>query len=108
MDHGLPDKTISAIRDVLAAFPQVEKVVLYGSRAKGTFKSGSDIDLALLGDDLDDRLISRIYWALDDLLLPYKIDLSPFAKLKHERLVEHIKSAGIPIYDRVRQGALSR
>ncbi|HEY2800814.1 MAG TPA: nucleotidyltransferase domain-containing protein [Chthoniobacterales bacterium] len=105
MDHGLPEKTISAIQGVLTAFPQVEKAILYGSRAKGNYQRGSDIDLALFGDELSDRLISRIYWALDDLLLPYKIDLSHFAKLKHERLVEHIQSAGISIYDRAGQEA---
>ncbi len=108
MDHGLPEKTISAIQDVLTGFPQVDKAVLYGSRAKGNFQHGSDIDLTLFGDELDDRLISRIYWALDDLLLPYKIDLSDFARLKHERLVEHIRSAGISIYDRAGQESAAR
>lgn len=105
MGHGLPKEAISAIKDVLTAFPQVEKTVLYGSRAKSNHKIGSDIDLALFGDELDDRLMSRIFWALDDLLLPYKIDLSHFAKLRHPRLVEHIRSAGISIYDREGRGA---
>ncbi|MFN9945187.1 MAG: nucleotidyltransferase domain-containing protein, partial [bacterium] len=58
------------IQQVLAGFPEVEKAVLYGSRAKGNYKPGSDIDLTLFGEELDERVMSRLYWALDDLLLP--------------------------------------
>ena len=99
MNHGLSEQTISAIRGVLTAFPQVEKAVLYGSRAKGTFKTGSDIDLTLFGGELTDRILSRIYWALDDLLLPYKIDLSRFQDLRHPGLIDHIQRVGLPIYE---------
>ena len=98
MNHGLSEPTISAIRGVLTAFPQVEKAVIYGSRAKGNFKRGSDIDLTLFGGDLTDRIESRIYWALDDLLLPYKIDLSRFSELRHPALIDHIQRVGLPIY----------
>lgn len=99
MNHGLSEKTISAIRDVLKAFPQVEKAVIYGSRAKGNYMPGSDIDLTLFGGELTDRIESRIYWALDDLLLPYKIDLSRFAELRHPALIDHIQRVGLPIYE---------
>lgn len=100
MSHGLPADTVSAIQGVLAAFPEVEKAVLYGSRAKGNHKHGSDIDLTLFGAELTDRLSSQIYWALDDLLLPYKIDLSLFTELRHEALIDHIRQVGIPLYER--------
>jgi predicted nucleotidyltransferase len=81
-------------------FPQVEKAVVYGSRAKGNFKPGSDIDLTLFGDGLTDQVTSRIYWALDDLVLPYKIDLSLFSGLKRPALIDHIRRIGIVLYTR--------
>lgn len=98
--HGLTTQTLEKIHAVLSSFPQVEKAVVYGSRAKGNFKPGSDIDLALFGDGLTDTMMSRIYWALDDLLLPYKIDLSLFSGLKHPALIDHIRRVGIVLYTR--------
>jgi uncharacterized protein len=98
--HGLTGQTVEKIQAVLASFPEVEKVVVYGSRAKGNFKPGSDIDLALFGDGITDKVTSRIYWALDDLLLPYKIDLSLFSALKHPALIDHIRRVGIAVYIR--------
>jgi predicted nucleotidyltransferase len=100
MNHGLSADTVARITSVLADFPDVEKAVLYGSRAKGNYRKGSDIDLTLFGDGLTDEIMSRIYWALDDLLLPYKIDLSLFSGLKEPALLDHIRRAGIALYTR--------
>jgi predicted nucleotidyltransferase len=75
MKHGLPQKTVAQITGSLARFPEVEKAILFGSRAKGTHKRGSDIDLALVGSQLDWRTVGRIEDALDDLLLPYQFSL---------------------------------
>jgi predicted nucleotidyltransferase len=100
MSHGLSADTVDRITSVLAAFPEVEKAVLYGSRAKGDYRKGSDIDLTLFGDGLTDTVMSRIYWALDDLSLPYKIDLSLFSRLKHLALIDHIRRVGIVLYTR--------
>lgn len=106
MNHGLPDHVVSAVQLVLAAFPEVEQALLYGSRAKGTFKRGSDVDLTLCGRELNQRLLGKIDAALDHLLLPYKIDLSLFADLRHEPLIEHIRRVGAPIYVRTAVAAL--
>jgi predicted nucleotidyltransferase len=100
MSHGLSADTVDRITSVLAAFPEVEKAVLYGSRAKRDYRKGSDIDLTLFGDGLTDTVMSRIYWALDDLSLPYKIDLSLFSRLKHPALIDHIGRVGIVLYAR--------
>jgi predicted nucleotidyltransferase len=100
MNHGLSADTVARITSVLARFPDVEKAVIYGSRAKGNHRKGSDIDLTLFGDGLNDTVMSRIYWALDDLLLPYKIDLSLFSGLKEPALVDHIRRVGIVLYTR--------
>lgn len=98
--HGLSDRTLEEIHAVLAGFPQVEKAVLYGSRAKGNFRTGSDIDLTLFGDALDHTLLSRIDNALDDLLLPYRIDLSIFSTITHADLIDHIRRVGVVFYEK--------
>ncbi|MEK7728888.1 MAG: nucleotidyltransferase domain-containing protein [candidate division KSB1 bacterium] len=102
MKHGLEEKAVTQIQSVLAAFPAVEKAVLYGSRAKGNFKPGSDIDLALYGSGLSLQALHRIEDALDDLLLPYHIDLAIFARIANAELREHIQRVGVVFYERER------
>lgn len=94
MKHGLKAETVAQIQNVLAAFPSVEKAVLYGSRAKGNFKPGSDIDLALYGSGLNLQTLHRIEGALDDLLLPYYVDLVIFERIRNDELREHITRVG--------------
>ena len=103
MNHGLSAATVDKICGVLARHPQVEKAILYGSRAKGNYKHGSDIDLTLEGEGLGYHDLLGIMGELDDLLLPYTIDLSIFRMLVHEGLREHIQRVGQEFY--CRQGA---
>jgi type I restriction enzyme S subunit len=105
MKYGLTEKAVEKICAVFARFPAIEKAVLYGSRAKGNFKTGSDIDLTLYGEALTADLRSAIASALDDLLLPYTIDLSIFDELNHAKLREHIERVGVLFYERANQGA---
>lgn len=100
MRFGLPEETIAEIQSVLALYPEVEKAVLYGSRATGNFKPGSDIDLTLVGAELTRIHLLGIMSDLDDLLLPWMIDLSLFATLDHPGLREHIKRVGVTLYER--------
>ncbi len=100
MRHGLPQHTVDQIRGVLEQYPAVERAVLYGSRAKGNYKPGSDIDLTLHGTGLTPALCATIAEALDDLLLPYTIDLSVFAELRHPELEAHIQRVGVVFYQR--------
>ena len=100
MNHGLTSETVDRIRSVLARFPEVEKAVLYGSRAKGNYKRGSDIDLTLFGSGLKASVLSQINSGLDDLLLPYKIDISIFAKISHSDLIDHIRRVGVVFYEK--------
>ena len=95
---GLSAATLEQICTTLARFPQVEKGALYGSRAKGNFKPGSDIDLTLRGEGLTLSLLGDIDMALDDLLLPYEIDLSVYDQIRHAELVAHIDRVGRVIY----------
>jgi predicted nucleotidyltransferase len=95
---GLDESTVARINDVFAQFSAVEGAILYGSRAKGTFKPGSDIDLALLGDTLTETQLLRLENQLDDLMLPYQFDICRFATLQNPQLIEHIQRVGQTFY----------
>jgi predicted nucleotidyltransferase len=97
---GLPEKTVVEIGGVLAGHPAVEKAILYGSRAKENYKRGSDIDLTLVGNGLDHRDLLKIMDELDELLLPYTIDLSILHMIDHAGLLDHIQRVGKEFYRR--------
>lgn len=102
--HGLSARTVGQIRDALGRFPEVETAVLFGSRAKGTARPGSDVDLALYGEGLDWRVLGRMEDALDDLLLPYTFSLLHHNDRTDPELVAHIARVGVPFYERVGAG----
>ncbi len=98
MLYGLNDDTIKKINQVFTNYPTISKAILYGSRAKGNYKNGSDIDLCLVGTNIDIKLLHTIELELDDLLLPYQIDLSIYDKITNLELKEHIDRMGIVFY----------
>jgi predicted nucleotidyltransferase len=98
MKYGLKAETIKSIQNVFSTFPEVEEVILYGSRAKGNYKPGSDIDLSMIGEQLNLELSNKISLKLDDLLLPYIIDLSIFNQIDNENLADHIKRVGVTFF----------
>ncbi len=86
---------------MLAAHPEVDQAILYGSRAKGTFKRGSDIDLTLVGDgDLTLTVLFQIMEEIDDLLHPYMMDLSIFRHISDPDVRDHIRRVGVTFYAR--------
>ena len=101
VDHGLDAFVVQ--RTVLAHHNAVGMAVLYGSRAKGCYRKGSDIDLTLMASSaqlLDLETIYQIEEALDDLMLPYSFDLSVFAEIENQNLVDHIQRVGVIFYQR--------
>jgi len=92
--YGLKPHTIAAIRSVLNKHPEVESAILYGSRAMDTYRNGSDIDMTLTGEKLNLTLLQRIEHELDDLYLPYKIDLSLHRQIRNTDLLNHIAKVG--------------
>ncbi len=101
MKYGLPDAAIQKICAVLSRYPQVERAILYGSRAKNNYRNGSDIDLTLRGGvDLTLKVLYNILDDLDELLLPYTIDLSIFAAIDDPDVIEHIQRVGVTFYAR--------
>jgi uncharacterized protein len=99
-DHGLTDGTVAQICVALSRFPEVEKAILYGSRAKGNYKPGSDIDLTLLGVKVTEKILGRIQGDLEDGQLPYRFDLSIFSQITHADLIDHIRRVGVVFYER--------
>lgn len=93
MRFGLPDSVIDDIRRVMASHPAVTECVVYGSRAKGTFNDGSDIDLTLRGS-IDPGELDRLETELEDLDLPWTIDLSTYSQLDNLSLIDHIDRVG--------------
>jgi predicted nucleotidyltransferase len=98
MLFGLSENTVLKINHVLQQYPAVERAVIYGSRAKGNFKSSSDIDITLKGK-LDLKILSDISLKLDDLLLPYKLDLSIYNHIASAELLNHIDRVGKVLWD---------
>ncbi len=103
-ESGLSDSVIQKICGVLTRYPQVEKAVLYGSRAKGSYRKGSDIDLTLCGGaDLTLSVRHTIATELEELFLPYMIDLSIYRDIGDSDLIEHIQRVGTILYERQQQ-----
>lgn len=99
MIWGLSERAVEEIRSIFKKYPVVKKVVLYGSRAKGNYREGSDVDLTLFGKDLDE-VLSKINNDLDDSYLPYKFDVSIFDELSDPDFIDHIRRVGVTFYEK--------
>jgi len=95
---GLSNTSINQLNNIFSQYPDVEKVIIYGSRAKGNYKNGSDIDLTLLGNNINIDILNSIYTAVDDILLPYTVDLSIYQHIDNMALIQHIENLGKLFY----------
>ena len=102
--YGVSEAALLAMQQVLASHHEVETAILYGSRALGRHRPGSDIDLTLVGEQLTERSLARIEAELDDLLLPWIVDLSCLSSIRHPGLLEHIQRVGQVLYRRADPG----
>lgn len=98
MKYGLKENIIKNTNNIFAKYLQIEKAILYGSRAKGNFTNGSDIDLTLIGKNIDIILLQKIENDLEDLLLPYTFDISIYKHISNKNLLEHISRVGKIFY----------
>ncbi len=95
---GLTESDYLKIISVLRQFPELEEVILYGSRAKGNYQPYSDIDIVLKGSGLNTSIQNKIILALDDLYLPYIFDISLLSTIDNKDLIDHINRVGIVFY----------
>ncbi len=101
MKFGLSQTTLEKLNSVIERFPEIDEAIVYGSRAKGDYREGSDIDLTLIGNGLDHDLLLTLMVEVDTLMLPYKIDLSILSQIKNNDLIGHIKRVGQRLYLRI-------
>ncbi len=97
---GLSDSIVGKLCRAFDNCQNLDTVILYGSRALGTYKTGSDIDLTFIGKQLSFSDVLKLEAELDDLLTPYSFDLSVFHELDNPKLIEHINRVGVVFYER--------
>ena len=97
---GLSDATLATVQAILASCPTVETAIVYGSRAKGNFSTGSDIDLTLVGAALTQDMLSHLVGQFEESNLPYHVDLSILRDIDNPSLREHIERVGKVLYQR--------
>lgn len=103
MKFGLKEEIINKINSVFEKTPEVQEVIIYGSRAKGNYRIGSDVDLTLKGVNLTSNILSKITDDIDELNTPYLFDISIFEKLNAADLEEHINRVGKVFYKKNNQ-----
>ena len=96
---GLDERTQEALISVFKKNAKIASVTLFGSRAKGNHKNGSDIDLAAHGANITFQEFLSLQGAIDDLMLPYKVDLVLFQDIESKDLLDHIARVGKKFYD---------
>lgn len=99
MKFGLSDTVIKDLQDVFRRYTNIEKVLIFGSRSKGNFREGSDIDLAVIGQGIDYNLLLSILCEIDDLELLYSVDLIDYNKKKGTPIGDHIDRVGKVFYE---------
>lgn len=98
---GISNHTYQLMRQSFHALPQIEKVILFGSRAKGNYKNGSDIDLAIIGTKCTPDVAIKLHITLnEELPIPYMVDVIDYTSLQQAELKEHIDRVGIEFYTR--------
>jgi predicted nucleotidyltransferase len=97
---GLSDRHIGMIREKMAMFDDIEEALIFGSRAMGNYKKGSDIDIALKGDSVTANTTSKLKFELSEKTnLPYFFDVVALSRIHNDDLLEHINTYGMKIYE---------
>jgi predicted nucleotidyltransferase len=100
MNYGLSEENINLLVSIFEKYIFIEKVVLYGSRAKGNYTKRSDIDFVVFGKPKDRFEISKVINEIEESSIPYNIDLQLFDDLKNFELINHINRVGKLFYQR--------
>lgn len=103
-DFGLPERTLDDMRRFIRGWPEIERVKIYGSRAMGTHRDNSDIDVCVFGKDIDFPLLKRIQNGFESLPSPYKFDVTLYEKIEHKPLKEHIDDQGVDFMTALKMG----
>lgn len=98
---GLREEDLQYIIDNIKRFPEIKKAIVFGSRAKGNYKVGSDIDIAIFGEKVTFTSVAQLHFLLEEQgPLPYLIDVVKYEELENDKLKEHIDRVGVTIFNR--------
>ena len=101
VDLGLEQRDLDSICAVLESVPAVEQAVVFGSRANGCFKTGSDVDLALKGENLSLEQVAHISYLLnEETPMPYRFDVLQYKTISSVELLAHIDRVGVVLFRR--------
>lgn len=101
MKFGLSEKQLHEVVQFISSYPEVEEAILFGSRAIGTFKEASDVDIALKGAYVNASLAAKMKFNIEeDSYLPFFFDFLAYSTITNESLKNHIDVRGIIIYTR--------
>ena len=96
--YGIKDSSLKILTSIFSKYSQVEEVLLYGSRAKGTFTERSDVDIVICKSNIDRHLLGKIIFDINNSNFPYTVDLQIVENIKSRSLLAHINSNGQPFY----------
>jgi len=100
-NFGITEKSYMLMMEAISGFSEIEKVLIFGSRALGNYKSGSDIDIAIFGEKVSFETVARLHGKLNEVLpIPYFIDVVNFNTIELNGLKEHIIDEGKEIFNR--------
>lgn len=94
----IPEKTLEKLRQVAGKFPEISEIILFGSRALGTHKETSDIDILITGDEVTTRIKALFMQTLEESTIPYFFDILLEKEITNENLRQHIEQHGVSIY----------
>ena len=94
----IDEKIITQLQHIFKNYIEIEKVLLFGSRARGDNKNTSDIDICIFGNEIDHLLLSKIYMDLDEVNTPLSFDILHFQELSKQELINNILNEGVEIY----------
>ncbi|QEK13380.1 nucleotidyltransferase domain-containing protein [Crassaminicella thermophila] len=101
MNFGLRASDLDYIVDIIKKFNEIERAVIFGSRAKGNYKPGSDVDIAIYGENITFDTLSALHSMLEEEgPLPYFFDIVDYTHLRHKELKEHIDRVGKVIFEK--------
>lgn len=98
MNFGIPEKSLKLIREAVSKYTDIEKALVFGSRAMGNYKRGSDVDLCIFGSKITGDTVNKLSIELNELLpLPYYFDVLHYESIINEELKTHIDKYGIAL-----------
>lgn len=96
-NFGLNTREWTVLHEIFRQYPEIRTVFIFGSRAHGKWKTGSDIDLAIM-NQVSDETLQQLRSDFEESNLPYFVDILDYTKLKNELLMEHIDREGQLFY----------